>query len=182
MAERKAQARSKTAALSYRAKRWMLAVALWRSCSDGIKESIHSALHFCSAKPHAPTMKTLITYVAEDNAIILENLIETLSEIADVQVAAFSATESEAKRWLALHDGNWHLAILDLFLEQGSGLGVLAACADRQSHQKVVLLTNFATVDIRRRAKELGADAVFDKSTELDSLFDFCRKQAQLCY
>lgn len=151
-------------------------------CSHGVKESTGDALHFCSVELCAPTMKTLITYVAEDNAIILENLIETLSEIADVKVAAFSATESEATRWLALHDSNWHLAILDLFLEQGSGLGVLAACANRESHQKVVLLTNFATPDIRRRAKELGADAVFDKSTELDALFDFCRKQAELCY
>lgn len=57
-----------------------------------------------------------------------------------------------------------------------------AACANRKSYQKVVLLTNFATPDIRRRAKELGADAVFDKSTELDALFDFCREQAELCY
>ena len=123
-------------------------------------------------------MKSLITYLAEDNAIILENLIETLREIADVRVVACSATEAEATRWLDLHDGSWHLAILDLFLEQGSGLGVLAGCQHRKPYQKVVLLTNFATPEIRRRAAELGADAVFDKSTELDALFAYCREQA----
>ena len=160
----------------------MLACALGVRCSYEIKESISDAQHSGGAAPCAPAMKTLITYVAEDNAIILENLIETLSEIADVTVAAFSATEWEATRWLALHDGHWNLAILDLFLEQGSGLGVLAACADRESHQKVVLLTNFATPEIRRRAQELGANAVFDKSTELDELFEYCREQAELCY
>ena len=160
----------------------MLSYAFGVRCSYGVKESISDAQHSGGAAPCSPVMKTLITYVAEDNAIILENLIETLSEIADVTVAAFSATEWETTRWLALHDGHWHLAILDLFLEQGSGLGVLAACADRESYQKVVLLTNFATPEIRARAKELGADAVFDKSTELDELFDFCRKQAELCY
>ena len=173
---------SNAASLSYPAMGCMMAGASGPRCSHGMKESISDALHLGSAAGCAPAMKTLITYVAEDNAIILENLIETLSEIADVTVAAFSATESEATRWLALHDGHWHLAILDLFLEQGSGLGVLAACADRESYQKVVLLTNFATPEIRARAKELGADAVFDKSTELDELFDFCRKQAELCY
>ena len=123
-------------------------------------------------------MKTLITYLAEDNAIILKNLIETLREIADVRVAACSATEAEATRWLDLHDGAWHLAILDLFLEQGSGLGVLAGCRNREPYQKVAILTNFATPEIRRRAAELGADAVFDKSTELDALFAYCREQA----
>lgn len=137
-----------------------------------------TALHPGSATSHAPAMKTLITYLAEDNAIILKNLIETLREIADVTVAACSATEAEATRWLDLHDGEWHLAILDLFLEQGSGLGILAGCSNRESYQKVVLLTNFATPEIRRRATELGADSVFDKSTELDALFAYCREQA----
>lgn len=123
-------------------------------------------------------MKTLITYLAEDNAIILENLIDTLREIADVKVEACSATQAEASRWLDLHDGAWHLAIVDLFLEQGSGLGILAGCRKREPYQKVVILTNFATPEIRRRAAELGADAVFDKSTELDKLFAYCREQA----
>ena len=123
-------------------------------------------------------MKTLITYLAEDNAIILENLIDTLREIADVKVAACSATQAEASRWLDLHDGTWHLAIVDLFLEQGSGLGILAGCRNREPYQKVVILTNFATPELRKRAAELGANAVFDKSTELDALFAYCREQA----
>ncbi|NML86054.1 response regulator [Polaromonas sp.] len=122
-------------------------------------------------------MKTLITYLAEDNAIILENLIDALREIADVKVAACSATQAEASRWLDLHDGAWHLAIVDLFLKEGNGLGVLAGCRKREPYQKVVLLTNFATAEIRKRAAELGADAVFDKSTELDALFAYCREQ-----
>ena len=49
----------------------------------------------------------LICYLAEDNQTILENLIESLKEIADVKVTAHSATQSEATRWLDLHDGQW---------------------------------------------------------------------------
>ena len=123
-------------------------------------------------------MKTLITYLAEDNATVLESLIESLREIADVKVTAHSATQAESTRWLDMHDGKWHLAIVDLFLKEGSGLGILAGCRNREWYQKVVLLTNYATPEIRRRAAELGADAVFDKSTELDSLFAYCREQA----
>ena len=38
-----------------------------------------------------------------------------------------------------------------------------------------VVLTNFATSDVRRRCLELGADAVFDKSNQIDALIDYCR-------
>jgi two-component system OmpR family response regulator len=120
----------------------------------------------------------LITYLAEDNQTILENLIETLQEIASVEVMGHGATEAEASRWLKSHDGQWQLAILDLFLQEGSGLGVLAACRQRAFYQKVVVLTNYASPEIRKRSAELGADAVFDKSSELDGLFAFCLEQS----
>ena len=116
----------------------------------------------------------LITYIVEDNHTILENLIETLEEIAAVKVVGHAATESEAKVWLSLHNGNWQLAVIDMFLQEGSGLGVLAGCRDRHPYQKVVVLTNYATADIRKRSVDLGADAVFDKSNELDDFFAYC--------
>lgn len=122
-------------------------------------------------------MMKLITYLVEDNTTILDNLIETLSEMADVNVMAHAATQIEASRWLDLHQGAWHLAIVDLFLKQGSGLSVLAGCQHRESYQKMVVLSNYATPEIRLRAMELGADAIFDKSTELDELIAYCRQQ-----
>ncbi|MGJ7528482.1 response regulator [Variovorax sp. GB1P17] len=124
-------------------------------------------------------MTTLITYLAEDNETIRDNLIETLREIADVRVVAHSATQAETSQWLTMHDGTWHLAIVDLFLKGGSGLGVLAGCRRREPHQKVVVLSNYATREIRLRAAELGADAVFDKSTELDELLAYCAEQTR---
>jgi DNA-binding NarL/FixJ family response regulator len=116
----------------------------------------------------------LITYLVEDNQTILDNLIETLEEIAAVIVVGHAATESEAMRWLSLHEGQWQLAVVDMFLREGSGLGVLAGCRQREPYQKVVVLTNFATTDIRQRSMALGADAVFDKSNELDEFFAYC--------
>jgi len=121
----------------------------------------------------------LITHLAEYNQAILENLIETLEEIADVKVAAHAATPSEATRWMALQDGKWHLAIVDLFLKEGSGRGVIAGSLNREPYQKVVVLTNYATQDIRRGACEIGADAVFDKSIELGALYAYCTEQTE---
>jgi DNA-binding NarL/FixJ family response regulator len=39
----------------------------------------------------------------------------------------------------------------------------------------MVVLTNYPTPEIRRRCRDLGADGVFDKSTELEAFFDLCR-------
>lgn len=120
----------------------------------------------------------LKTYLVEDNPTIRENLIATLEELVDIDAIGMSDTENEAKLWLQDHPHQWDLAILDLFLKQGSGLGVLAACRDRLPSQKVVVLTNYATTDIRQRCTQLGVDAVFDKSNEIDALVEFCQHQS----
>jgi two-component system OmpR family response regulator len=114
------------------------------------------------------------TYIVEDNVTIRENLVETLQELAAVHFVGWSDTEGDAAAWLAAHGGDWHLLIVDLFLKQGSGLGVLQASQQRARNQRVVVLSNYATADMRRRCSELGADAVFDKSNEIDALVDYC--------
>ena len=120
----------------------------------------------------------LKTYLVEDNPTIRENLIATLEELADIEAIGVSDNENDAKLWLQENPGLWDLAILDLFLKQGSGLGVLAACRERQPSQKVVVLTNYATTDIRQRCTQLGVDAVFDKSNEIDALVEFCQQRS----
>jgi two-component system OmpR family response regulator len=47
---------------------------------------------------------------------------------------------------------------------------VCAAADDAEGHR----LTNYATPDIRKRCAQLGADAVFDKSNEIDALVEYC--------
>ena len=121
-----------------------------------------------------PKQIALITYLVEDSSTIRDNLISTLEEIAPVKVVGFAETEDEASAWLSNHNCDWQLAIVDLFLKEGSGLGVLRGCQNRTANQKVIVLTNYATNDIRRRCAELGSDAVFDKSNELDELLDYC--------
>lgn len=121
----------------------------------------------------------LRTYIVEDNPTIRENLIGTLEELASVDAVGTAETENDGKAWLASPGRAWDLAIVDLFLKQGSGLGVLAACRDRQPTQKVVVLSNYATADIRHRCAQLGVDAVFDKSNEIDALVEYCIEQTR---
>jgi two-component system OmpR family response regulator len=128
--------------------------------------------------PQMPVVE-LRTYIVEDNATIRENLIGTLEELASVDALGWAETESDAKAWLAAHEGRWHLAIVDLFLKQGSGLGVLEAARTRRPGQRVVVLSNYATADMRKRCAQLGADAVFDKSNEIDLLVEYCLQLAE---
>ncbi|KQP37423.1 response regulator [Pseudorhodoferax sp. Leaf274] len=120
----------------------------------------------------------LRTYIVEDNPTIRENLIATLEELANILAVGSAETENEGKAWLTENGPQWDLAIVDLFLKQGSGLGILHACKDRTPSQKLVVLSNYATPDIRKRCAQLGVDAVFDKSNEIDALIDFCVEQS----
>lgn len=113
-------------------------------------------------------------YFVEDNATIRENLIATLEELGEVSPVGYAETEQQGVDWLRSHDGEWDLAIVDLFLKQGSGLGVLQSCKDRPPGHKVVVLTNYATPDIRERCRQLGSDAVFDKSNDIEALIAYC--------
>lgn len=115
-----------------------------------------------------------LTILVEDNPTIRETLIPALSEMADAQVVSTATSAAEAKTVLEQWDGHWRLLVVDLFLSAGSGLDVLVAVTGRGAHQFVYVLSNYATRDIRRQCLTLGADGVFDKSTELDAFFETC--------
>lgn len=122
---------------------------------------------------------TFTTVLVEDSKTIRDNLIPTLAELAGAQVIAVAETAGEAVAVLESLNGSWQLAIVDLFLREGSGLAVLRACQVRLPCQRVVVLTNYATEETRNRSLMLGADAVFDKSNELDQFFDWCNLPSQ---
>lgn len=118
-------------------------------------------------------------YIVEDSETVRENLTETLKELADVDSLGAADNEREGTQWLLDHAAQWDIAIVDLFLREGSGLNILEACRWRRPGQKMVVLSNHATREIRWRCAQLGADAVFDKSTEIDALMAWCRREQQ---
>ena len=112
-------------------------------------------------------------YLVEDSPVIRENLIESLQEMANAEVVGTSDTEDGACAWLDGHKQDWEMAVVDLFLLKGTGMGVVINCKGRDESQKVVVLTNYATEHIKEKCLALGANAVFDKSQELDLFFDY---------
>lgn len=129
-------------------------------------------------------MPALKTYIVEDSPVIRENLIATLEELVPIEVVGAAEDEASAVQWLLLPDNRADLVIVDIFLKAGSGLGVLKAAQgmvktpDDQGPCRMVVLSNYATQEIRRTCLSLGADRVFDKSNEIDALILYCGRLA----
>lgn len=120
----------------------------------------------------------LHTYIVEDSPVICENLIATLEELVPVRVVGTAEDEATALRWLGEAGRRVDLVIVDLFLKRGSGLGVLRSAHALHPRYRLVVLSNFASPDMRRQCLALGADRVFDKSTEIDALVLYCEQLA----
>lgn len=123
-------------------------------------------------------MPSLKTYIVEDSPVIRENLIATLEEMVPLQVVGTADDEGSAVHWLDASANECDLVIIDIFLKSGSGLGVLQAVRTAGRSCKLVVLSNYATPDMRRKCAELGADKVFDKSNEIDGLINYCIRLA----
>lgn len=93
-----------------------------------------------------------------------------MSDLFSVEIVGFAEGECEAI--VAMQPLDWDLALVDLFLKQGSGLGVARAFKSREPPRRLFVVTNYATADMRTRCAEVGVDALFDKSVELDALFE----------
>ncbi|MEO8545027.1 MAG: response regulator [Burkholderiaceae bacterium] len=123
-------------------------------------------------------MADLKTYIVEDSQVIRDSLIATLEELVAVEVVGTADSETTAVRWLCTAGNVVDLIIVDLFLKQGSGLGVLRAVHGSAQRCTMVVLSNYATPDMRRKCLELGADRVFDKSNDIDALIQYCDRLA----
>ena len=123
-------------------------------------------------------MPALNAFIVEDSPVIRENLIAALEELAPVKVVGTAEDEPTAVSWLG-GSRECDLVIIDIFQKRGSGLGVLRAASELHKPMSLVVLSNYATPDMRRKCLELGASRVFDKSNEIDALILYCARLAE---
>jgi len=124
-----------------------------------------------------PPSRPLRTYLVEDSSVIRDNLIELLMETVPLELVGNAEDEPTAIAWLRQNAQECDLVIVDIFLKSGSGLGALALSGEpRVGNVKWIVLSNHATTEMRTKCLELGADAVFDKSNEIESLLLYCKK------
>lgn len=118
----------------------------------------------------------LRTFIVEDSPVIRESLVAALEEMVPMTVVGQAEDSPSALRWLEDPANACDLAIIDIFLRGGSGIELLRGLSERNSRVDRVVLTNYATPDIKRRCLALGASRVFDKSSEIDELVAYCQQ------
>ncbi|MBK6320907.1 response regulator [Candidatus Aalborgicola defluviihabitans] len=123
-------------------------------------------------------MQLLKTYIVEDSQVIRDSLIAALEEMTPIEVVGVAEDEATAVQWLGESSNAADLVIVDIFLKRGSGLGLLQSSQRAKQQRTMVVLSNHATPEIRRRCAELGASKVFDKSNELEALMLYCERLA----
>lgn len=106
----------------------------------------------------------LRVFLVEDLQRMRGLLADLFSSMGGLEVAGSASTEAEAKLWLDEHPSGWDVAVIDLVLDQGSGMEVIRRCKAEPTGGKVVVFSSYATPGVRHHCLELGADAVFDKS------------------
>jgi DNA-binding NarL/FixJ family response regulator len=121
----------------------------------------------------------LSVFLAEDDPKLRHALSEAINALADAEVVATAETQGQALEWLNSHQGAWRLAVVDLYLKQGTGFGVLEHLRPCSSREQVIVLTNSATPENRRRCLAMGALAVYDKTEQLADFLDHCLRHDQ---
>lgn len=125
--------------------------------------------------PHHPASQHgLQCYLVEDSPVIRQNLVATLEEMLHVQVIGTAEDEASALAWIEAGIAPCDIMIIDIFLKSGTGIEVLKRARQSCIGTRLVVLTNFATEAMRRHCLSLGADRVFDKSSELEELLQYC--------
>ena len=112
---------------------------------------------------------SLRVFLVEDNPMIRERLIESLTATGAIDVVGHADTEWQAVE--ALSDGSWDAVLLDLQLKQGTGLGVLRAIGpSRPLGAKIVVLTTYAIPPYRARRHPLFFLSPFNANTRFMSV------------
>ena len=117
----------------------------------------------------------LKVFLVEDSAALRAHLSDILITEAKVIIVGMAETEAQAKDWLERNPDNWDIALIDLFLREGTGAGVVQQIRNRRSNQTVFVMTNHISDDaLLHSCKLMGANAVYHKGTELDDMVANC--------
>lgn len=101
--------------------------------------------------------------MVEDSREIISTIEDLLEPVGRFKVIGRTGTEGEATQWLQENPTSWDLAVIDLVLRDGSGFNVIRRFREANEGGRIVVLSDYATLNIKLRCVELGADSVFTK-------------------
>ena len=114
----------------------------------------------------------LRVFLVEDSLPIRERITDFVEEKGEVDVIGFAETEAEAVQ--QLENEPVDVAVVDLNLREGTGMGVIASLSAFPSEPRptIVVFTNHAFPEYEAACMQLGADYFFDKSKQIGPLKD----------
>lgn len=118
--------------------------------------------------------KTIRVFIVDDSAIVRDRLTALLSEVPSINI--IGAADNPLSATEAIVSTRPDVVILDIFLTGGSGIHVLKNIRGKQVSSKVIMLTNYAQEEYRKKCFEEGADFFFDKSIEFDRVIEVIQK------
>jgi DNA-binding NarL/FixJ family response regulator len=116
---------------------------------------------------------TIRVFIVEDQKHLQGLVADLLKSLGDFTVAGSATTEAEANLWLDEHGDAWDLAVVDLVLDQGTGMGVIPKARRRAPGATIVVFSDYASPGIEAHCRRLGADAVVSKG-DMQAFIEFC--------
>jgi DNA-binding NarL/FixJ family response regulator len=126
---------------------------------------------------HPDLRPRLKVVLIEDSLLVRQTMGAVLGEMEGLEVVGGAADETAAIELLLRQQPD--LAIVDLELRSGSGLGVLRALArepERFGRPRTVIFSHHSHALLRERCQALGAERFFDKATQLAELIAYVRQ------
>jgi two-component system OmpR family response regulator len=118
-------------------------------------------------------------FIIDDDRRFVGALTDLFGTLTGIEVVGHAEDEDTAVEWLIDNPTGWDMAVVDLALGSGSGLRVLSACRVRQSTQKIAVLSGHLNSAMRRRCEVLGANAVFAKDGDIESILQYCHSASK---
>lgn len=114
----------------------------------------------------------MMIFIADDSDPVRERLTAMLSEIEGAEVIGQARNVAEA---IAGIQSLWpDVVILDIQMPGGSGLDVLKTIKQSARPPVVMMLTNHAHPQYRKKCMEWGADYFLNKLSEIERLAALC--------
>ena len=113
-------------------------------------------------------------FIVDDSPVVRERLTGMISELAGMQVVGHAEIAFEAIN--SIRRLKPDVVVLDISMPGGSGMYVLETIKRERPCPLVIMLTNFAHDQYRKKCLQLGADYFFDKTTEFDRVIEVLRQ------
>jgi DNA-binding NarL/FixJ family response regulator len=110
------------------------------------------------------TKKTLL--IVDDSIVVVDRLIPILENLENISFVIHAASYEEAMEMLG--EIRPDLVLLDIQLPDRSGIELLRKIREKDQEMIVIMISNHATPEYGKLCKKLGAQHLFDKSSDFE--------------